>query len=46
MARIADGVIIGSRLIQLIEADTTLASLKAFILGLREALDSRIDTRG
>lgn len=45
IARIADGVIVGSRLIQLIEEDKTLASLKAFILGLREALDS-IKTKG
>ncbi|HUV75167.1 MAG TPA: tryptophan synthase subunit alpha [Dehalococcoidales bacterium] len=39
IARIADGVIVGSRLIQLIEEDTTLSSLKAFVLSLREALD-------
>jgi tryptophan synthase alpha chain len=38
IARVADGVIVGSRLIQLIEEDATLASLKAFILSLREAL--------
>ena len=39
VARVADGVIVGSRLLQLIEEDTTLSSLKAFILSLREALD-------
>ena len=39
VAAIADGVIVGSRLIQLIEKDTTLSSLRAFILSLREALD-------
>ncbi len=39
IARIADGVIVGSRLIQLIEEDATLSSLKAFVLSLREALD-------
>ncbi len=39
IAKIADGVIVGSRLIQLIEEDTTLSSLKAFVLSLREALD-------
>ena len=39
-ARVADGVIVGSRLIQLIEEDATLSSLKAFTLSLREALDS------
>jgi tryptophan synthase alpha chain len=38
MASMADGVIVGSRLIQLIEEDATLASLKAFIVSLREAL--------
>ncbi len=38
VAKIADGVIVGSRLIQLIEEDTTLSSLKTFILSLREAL--------
>ena len=36
---IADGVIVGSRLIQLIEEDTTLSSLKAFVSSLRLALD-------
>ena len=40
IARIADGIIVGSRLIQLIEEDATLASLKAFTLSLRKALDS------
>jgi len=39
VAKMADGVIVGSRLIQLVEEDTTLSSLKAFILSLREALD-------
>ena len=43
IARIADGVIVGSRLIQLIEEDTALSSLKAFTLSLREALDLRKD---
>jgi len=41
IASVADGVIVGSRLIQLIEEDATLSSLKAFALSLREALDSR-----
>jgi tryptophan synthase alpha chain len=40
VAAIADGVIVGSRLIQLIEEDGTLASLKSFVAGLRRALDS------
>jgi len=39
IARIADGVIVGSRLIQLTEEDVTFSSLKAFVLSLREALD-------
>ena len=41
VAGIADGIIVGSRLIQLIEEDTTLSSLKTFISSLREALDSK-----
>lgn len=41
VARIADGVIIGSRLIQLIEKDATLAKLKEFTLSVRDALDKR-----
>jgi tryptophan synthase alpha chain len=43
-AAIADGVIIGSRIIQLIEEDSTLKSLKTFILSLREAIDSKKKT--
>ena len=39
VARIADGVIVGSRLIQLIDEDIALASLKSTLLSLREALD-------
>jgi len=39
VARIADGVIVGSRLIQLIEEDASLTSLKAFSLSLRKALE-------
>jgi tryptophan synthase alpha chain len=40
VAAVADGVIVGSRFIQLIEEDATLASLKTFISNLRRALDS------
>jgi tryptophan synthase alpha chain len=40
VAAVADGVIVGSRLIQLIEEDTTLAKLKTFVVSLRQALDS------
>ncbi|HEY81685.1 MAG TPA: tryptophan synthase subunit alpha [Dehalococcoidia bacterium] len=39
IARIADGVIVGSHLIRLIEEDATLSSLRNFTLSLREALD-------
>ncbi len=38
-AKAADGIIVGSRLLQLIEEDATLSSLKTFTLSLREALD-------
>ena len=41
IAGIADGVIVGSRLIQLIEEDATLASLTEFTLSLRAALDNK-----
>lgn len=37
---VADGVIVGSRLIQLIDKDPTLATLKTFVASLRKALDS------
>jgi tryptophan synthase alpha chain len=40
VAAIADGVIVGSRLIQLIEEDATLGSLRAFVSSLRRSLDS------
>ena len=39
VARIADGVIVGSRFIQLIEEDPTLSSLRKFVQVLRVALD-------
>jgi tryptophan synthase alpha chain len=39
VAGIADGVIIGSRLIQLIEEDATLVNLKEFTSNIRRALD-------
>ena len=38
IAKVADGVIVGSRIIQLMEEDTTFSSLKAFTSRLREAL--------
>jgi tryptophan synthase alpha chain len=40
VAAIADGVIVGSRLIQLIDEDASLGQLKVFITGLRRAVDS------
>jgi len=39
-AAAADGIIVGSRLIQLIEEDSTLSSLKSFASSLRQALDN------
>ena len=39
VARIADGVIVGSRIIQLMETGGDLASVGNFIKGLRHALD-------
>ncbi len=39
VARIADGVIVGSRVIQLMEAEDGLQSATGFIKGLRQALD-------
>jgi len=38
IAKVADGVIVGSRIIQLMEEDSTFSSLKAFASSLREAL--------
>ena len=37
--RLADGVIIGSKIVQLIEADTSLATLRDFVKEVRESLD-------
>jgi len=39
VARTADGVIVGSRLIQLIDEDATLASLRTAVLDLRKAVN-------
>ncbi|TET44202.1 MAG: tryptophan synthase subunit alpha [Dehalococcoidia bacterium] len=38
IAKVADGVIVGSRIIQLMAEDTTFSSLKAFASSLRDAL--------
>jgi tryptophan synthase alpha chain len=45
-AQEADGVIIGSKLIQLVEQDKSLKSLKSFITGIRRALDAKKNTGG
>jgi tryptophan synthase alpha chain len=39
VARIADGVIVGSRIIQLMEAEDDFTSVSIFMQGLRNALD-------
>ena len=39
VGQIADGVIVGSRLIQLIDEDSSLSALKEAVSGLRKALD-------
>jgi tryptophan synthase alpha chain len=39
VAQVADGVIVGSCLLELISADASLSSLKSAVLGLREALN-------
>jgi len=43
VARIADGVIVGSRLIQLMEAEDGFMSLGNFVKGLRCALDKSLE---
>jgi tryptophan synthase alpha chain len=43
-AALADGVIIGSRLIELIEEDTSLTTLKSFVASVRKALDFKKNT--
>jgi tryptophan synthase alpha chain len=40
VAAVADGVIVGSRLIQLIDEDASLGTLKAFVTSLRRSVDS------
>ncbi len=39
VARVADGVIVGSKLLQLVEADHSLVSVAAFVHELRDAID-------
>ncbi|MBM3175145.1 MAG: tryptophan synthase subunit alpha [Chloroflexi bacterium] len=39
VAKIADGVIVGSRIIQLLEADNSFASVAIFIKEMRQAID-------
>ncbi|MFC1904191.1 tryptophan synthase subunit alpha [Chloroflexota bacterium] len=43
VARIADGVIVGSRIIQLMEADESLVAVQEFIREMRHALDDSPD---
>jgi tryptophan synthase alpha chain len=43
-ASIADGVIVGSRIIQLIGENSSLKALKSFITGLRQAIDNKKNT--
>jgi len=38
IAKVADGVIVGSRIIQLLDEDKSLKNVRSFIKGLREAL--------
>ncbi len=45
VARIADGVIVGSRLIQLMEAEDSLPSVSRFIRELRQALDEPLEEK-
>ncbi len=45
-AKETEGVIIGSKLIQLMEEDNTLTSLKSFITSLRQALNNMKNTGG
>ncbi|MCL0084380.1 tryptophan synthase subunit alpha [Dehalococcoidia bacterium] len=40
VSSVADGIIVGSRIIQLIEEDASLAKLRAFIGRLREAVQT------
>jgi len=40
VAQFADGVIIGSKIIQLMETDPSLASVAEFVKGIRQGLDS------
>jgi len=41
IAQVADGVIIGSRIIQLMEDDADFTSVRRFIAGVRDALDEQ-----
>jgi tryptophan synthase alpha chain len=40
IARLADGVIVGSKIIQLMENDSSLSSVGEFVASLREAIDT------
>ncbi len=43
VAQIADGVIVGSRLIQLLEEKDALLKVRPFVQSLRDALDNRVE---
>lgn len=45
VSRIADGVIVGSRIIQLMEADDTMGAVQDFIRALRSALDESSEAK-
>ena len=42
VARLADGVIVGSKIIQLMEKSDDFAELKRFVTGLRQAIDQHL----
>ncbi len=45
MAKIADGVIVGSRLIQLLEEKDAPSKVRSFIRGLRDALSNNVENQ-
>lgn len=45
VARVADGVIIGSRLIQLLEEKDSISKVRSFMQGMREALNSAANNK-
>ncbi|MCX5995632.1 MAG: hypothetical protein NTV59_06510 [Chloroflexi bacterium] len=43
MAKIADGVIVGSRLIQLLEEKDAPSKVRSFVRSLRDALNNQVE---